>query len=505
MIAATTETMRSSTIDRACTVLLWSSFIAVVIASLLSPMRRTGDAHQYHAMAWAMAHGSGPSLDPSQQADWNAWLTAQGTESGFPGAVPAMRQPALVRDDRQHFSHFWVYPLLAVPWVKVSALVGLHPGLAFVVVNALLSAFALWRVSAVVHPGVGLLLLGTPLIWFISKAQVEVFTWALLTLAMVAAVRRDFVLAAFWSAVASTQNLPIAGAVAVFWVAAAVHWRQARTLNLQRTLVLVAATFLLVVLHPVSTRMTLGVTTPQELNGGILREWPSAARVLALVIDPEIGMLFWVPVLVVLSVVGLVTLVQMPMDQRESLLPAAVCAVVIGGGLLIACAKTTNINSGGSLWMSRYVMWLLPLTVPFLAALMKTRFSRSWLLPILGVACIGVYGWVFAPWRQEAYVTPSPHSEWMHRVAPGLPLPIPEVFWEWRAHSDGGVQGSAASADCDVILLYAEDMTQPCPIEPPTRRLIDQHLATGDRAVWVINPILSRGGPPRVTTAIGAP
>jgi len=150
-------------------------------------------------------------------------------------------------------------------------------------------------------------------------------------------------------------------------------------------------------------------------------------------------------------------------------------------------------------------MWLLPLTLPFLAALTRTRFRASWWLPTLGAGTIAMYLWVFAPWRPEVYVTPSPQSELAYRVLPGLPKPIPEVFWERRAHRDGGVQGSAASATCEVILLYAEDMVQPCSIDRATQDEVGAKFAAGDRAVWVIAPIWPREGPPRVSTAIGAP
>ena len=49
--------------------------------------------------------------------------------------------------------------------------------------------------------------------------------------------------------------------------------------------------------------------------------------------------------------------------------------MVIGLGFLFVFAQTTNVNSGGTVHMSRYALWLLPLSLPLLEA------TVSWLRP----------------------------------------------------------------------------------------------------------------------------
>jgi len=498
----------------------WAAFLVVVALGAAAPPQRTGDAHQYHAMAAALADLRPPALTAAETAEYKAWLAAQPAASGFPGGIRAVDQPALVRDGRQEFSHFWLYPLLAAPFVAATDLLDRHPADAFLVVNALLLAAALWAIGRWSRPVVGLLLLASPLVWFVDKAQVEVFTFACLALAMVAAGRGRFLWAAAFAAVAATQNLPIAAAVPLFWGAgllrrrwdraargsehpdgsaigqgparrsAPTSWR-ART----RQGVLVGATVLVVGVHPAYYGWKLGVATPQELNGGIDAGVPSVRRYAAVLIDPNLGLVPWVPLLAVLSVVGLLLLTRPGPAKTggarrwRELRLATACGLVLGAWFLAAFSQTSNVNSGGTIHLSRYALWLLPLAIPLVeATARRLEPVAPALLPAVGVVAFAGYAVLFRPGQPERYVTPSPQADLLGAWLPGPTRSIPEVFFERTRGVDGGVAGSAANRSCTLLLVTEGTPDPPCPPTAAERAAAARLFGEGWRAVWVVRP-----------------
>lgn len=503
--------------------LAWGALVVVVLLGARAPAQRTGDAHQYHAMAGALADLRPPALTSGETAAYKAWLGSQPVASGFPSGVPAVDQPALVRGERQEFSHFWVYPLLAAPFVAAGDALGLHRADAFLAANALMLGSAVWAIGRWSRPVVALLLLGSPLVWFVDKAQVEVFTVASLALAMVAAGRGAYLWAAFFGAVASTQNLPIAAAVPLFWAAGllralldgagggsgdrgwgglgrgqarrsapTVRWLCA-TYGSWGRVVLVAATVAVAGLHPAYYRWRLGVVTPQELNGGIAAGVPSPARYLAPLVDPNLGLLPWTPLLGGLALVGAGLLAwpgrgEAPWRSRD-LRVAGGCAALLGGWFLAACAQTSNVNSGGTVHLSRYALWLLPLTIPFLEAASRWLEGRlPGLLPAVGVVSFVGYAVLFRPGQPERYVVPSPQAEWAAVWLGGRYRPVPEVFFERERGVDGGVNGSAANGACTLVLLSEGAPEPACPPTEGERAEAVRLFGQGWRSVWVGRP-----------------
>ncbi len=503
--------------------LAWGALLVVVLLGVWTPARRTGDAHQYHAMAGALADLRPPALTAAETAAYQAWLGAQPAASGFPAGVPAVEQPVLVRGGRQEFSHFWVYPLLAAPFVAATDRLGLHRSDAFLAVNALLLAAVVWAIGRWSRPVVALLLLGSPLIWFVDKAQVEVFTVATLALAMVAAGRGAYLWAAFFGAVASTQNLPLAATVPLFWAAGLIERRRDHALTAEarpesarpgrtqiRGLVpirqgpggrgplwgqvaLVAATVVVAGLQPVYYVWKLGVVTPQALNGGISAGVPSPARYLAPLVDLNLGLLPWAPLLGVLVLWGAVLLAApgpegAPWRSRRLRL-AGGCGALLGAWFLAAVAQTSNVNSGGTVHVSRYALWLLPLAIPFLEAAARRSEARlPALLPAIGLVAFVGYAIIFRPDLPERYVVPSPQAEFAWSWLGGTYRPVPEIFFERELGVDGGVTGSEANRDCTLLLLSAGAPDPDCPLTEAEQTEVARLYEAGWRAVWVGRP-----------------
>lgn len=546
--AATSAAARWDAVTRWLT---WGAFGVLLLVAALAPIARTGDAHQYYAMATALADRRPPSLTAAEVERFKAWLFQQPVESAFAAAERAVDQPPLIVDGRQEFSHFWLYPLLAAPIIALMDALTLHPGYAFLMVNAGLLGLALWTVQRAFSPVVALLLLASPVIWFVNKAQVEVFTFSLLAIAMAQARQGRFLAAGLAAAIAATQNAPILAAVACFWAAGLLHHlvRRPRPPITRRAIALVVMTVAVGAMHPAYYLWRLGVLTPQQLNGGIGLGLPSAEAYLAVLIDPDIGLLPWMPLYGLIATIGLAMVwlnspsspqswgehakltsptigpgagcpqgvaaagsegfgIGRPWRDEETLnlRLAALCGLIIGAWFLFVFAQTTNVNSGGTVHISRYALWLAPLALPLLAATTDWLRPRApALLPLAGLIAFVGYAFYFQPARTEHYLTPSPQAVFVTTWAPELYRSVPEIFYERRHQVDGGVRGSAASSTCRVILLHAESPETPCRLSPEEATTVQSLLAADWQAAWIVRPGPLDLGESRVTGALPRP
>jgi hypothetical protein len=480
------------------TLALGIALVLVTLLSLAAPPRRTGDAHQYLVMGLQLSQKRPPSLSATEESHYRSWFAAQPSSSGFPDGARAIRQPALVREGRLEFSHFWLYPLIASPAILLTNSLAVHPLSAFVIANALFFGAALWAAARAFNPLAAWVILASPLIWFIGRAQVEVFTVSLLTLSMAAAARRRWGWAAIALAVASTQNAPIAAAVPVMWLAAVFDWvcmRRMVGLSLapepaiaRRALFYAIAAVGISLVHPVYYLWRLGVLTPQQLNGGIADELPSLDRFLAPTLDPDIGFLAWLPLAAVLVVIGVVRALRSSResdDNANSRLPL-VCGLVIACWFLFVFAQTTNVNSGGTVHVSRYVLWLIPLALPAIDITTRPLLSYAPGLSLFAAMFVfAVYLGYFQPDQPERYVEHSPQATWLLTRFPTLYHPLPEVFVERTLHIDGGPNVSAADPACRLILLVKARPEQPCALTDEEKNLTAALLAEDATAAWI--------------------
>lgn len=499
--------------DRLAPIALCFAFVLTVLLSLSAIPRRGGDAHQYLAMAMQLSQLRPPSLSPTEESAYRAWLEAQAPESGFPDGTRAIRQPALIRDGRQEFSHFWVYPLLAAPATGIATVVGAHPLTAFTITNASLLAAALWVTARTFGSVPALLVIGSPLVWFLARAQVEIFTVTLLCLAMAAAVRSRWGWAALAVATASTQNLPIAAMVPIFWGAALAEWVAARRVSHRslvpdraksgRALAFALSAVGVALLHPAYYLLRLGVLTPQELNGGIAGTWPTLGRYYTPLIDAEIGFVAWMPITTLLTLTGLALLAKSVRHadiENRRLALTVLCAAVMCVWFLFVFSQTTNVNSGGTIHVTRYALWLIPLALPAIAVSSRYLDARvPGVMLVSSLALFVAYLSFFHPDQHELYVEHSPQAAWLMTHLPAAYRPVPEVFVERALHIDGGPRASAADPNCRLLFVLAAQPDQPCVLTAFERTSLKEKFAGGDAAVWVRR---DAQGVSDVTTAI---
>ncbi|HMD34727.1 MAG TPA: hypothetical protein VKH42_07160 [Vicinamibacterales bacterium] len=409
--------------------------LVAALASLAAP-RMLGDSGDYVVTALNLVEGKAPSLSPED---------LQRAAERYPGDVSRHLVIPEYRgvDGRQDLPHFWFYPLLAAPFVRVAVGLGGDPIRGFAMLNVVLLAAAAFVLSARHSKAATAIVVLGPILWWVDKAQTEVFTFSLLTIAV--AVLRD---APWWSAVAlgvaSTQNPPLAAAalLAIAYGLFAFGWRDPR---LWRG---AAAGCGFAALHPFYSHLRLGVWS--ALRVGIDPHWPGLREILTTPFDPNVGIFVydWPLTIAVLAAAAL-ALSDPRTSPKRMLYDGRAVVLIVAALFLISFTQTTNVNSGGTPGPSRYGLWLVPLTVPILATVAD---GASWLNAIAAVSLV----WcavLFAPQRAEKYVSPSRLAAAIWERWPALDNPVAEIFAERAGGREPAVDPVIVAHACRKALI----------------------------------------------------
>lgn len=388
-------------------------------------------------------------------------------------------------------AHFWFYSLLAVPFLWIVRLVRINPFVAFTLLNLAFVGTAFWIAARVLRIPALLLLFASPIVWWIDKPHTEVFTFSLLTIALVALgapglassgraetgaagedpTERLTTLHPGWSiacfGAAATQNPPI-GALAVLTIPVLVLTGRAR-LRDRRFLVLCLVGLLAAALHPAYYLHRGGPPFPL-VRSSTHHQIPNIDELTAVVRDTNIGLIANAPPLALaMGLAAGLLLLRSPRLLLQVDVVLSLCAATV---FLGSFAQTINVNSGGTPGMSRYAVWLIPLSLPFLrrfgtapqpAAL---REATGWLA---AASCV----WslmAFHPRWPEDQGSPTWLANRLWTNYPWLDRPVPEVFIERLAGGDGDWWLPAATPGCEKILLVGRGSGVPIwPIPcPPT-------------------------------------
>lgn len=426
--------------------------LAVLALVAGAPRQVTGDGVEYIAYASNLASLRAPSLTEADVESVVRLLRASGEEFGG-----RLQRPPLASDDGRHaLTHFWLYPALVAPVWKLLAPLGMHPTVPFTVVNAVLLLLAGVALRRHLRLELALLLVGGPILWWIDKAQVEVFVFALGAIAFTQVGERPWLALVLAGAVAA-QFPPFAvvlvGLLVGLWLRGLLVHR--------RTWAGLAVGAALAASHPAYFLRRAGVLTPLEGIGGSFEVPTSLESLGAVVWDPNVGLLANAPLLAIALLAAAASLIR-----RDGLTwpsaPGALTALLALPVLLLSFAAPHNFDHGGTPGMNRWLMVLLPLAVPMLhasgrAAGRQQRAGAS-LLAVASCAWSIVF---FRPAVPEQQHVPTRLAAAQWTYYPSLHDPLPEIFGERLRHSEPA-RFPAATHGCTKVLLLGANWPVPC-------------------------------------------
>lgn len=429
-------------------VLIGSLAAVLITAAADSTPRRVGDGAEYLAMAMNLSRLHPPALSADERRDL---VKRFETIPGF--AVATLDQPLVGADGRQDFPHFWLFSLFVAPLVAMVDGVGAHPNHAFTIFNgALLLALSWWFIVKEQRVTAAALLVAGPLIWWSDKAHAEVFLFVMMTTAVMLADRLPAValLAASLAAAQNSGAIVVLGGVAAFVLATRPRDRA--------TLLALGAAVLIAALPPAYYSWHLGTWSP--LAGTVERGVPGLRAVLTTLIDLNLGLIPYAPVLVVLAVIG----------ATEHPRRVHVFVGLLLVALLVVLSRPLNLNHGGSPGISRYALWLLACLMPSAAAGAWRIEQRRPLIMALAMMLVVAMSWY--SFRPEAVDrgggTPSMGATAIWTRWPALENPLPEVFAERVSGVDGEPPVPIALTGCGKALIRGDGTNTwwPFPCEP---------------------------------------
>ena len=423
-------------------------------------------------MAWQMSRAKPPAMSPEDMDLYRRHINEQPEQEYLGRGTPSCclpRYPPYESGGRYDLSHFWLYPLAAVPFMLLTRALGFADTYAFFALHLVLLVGVAAVVSRRTSPWAAAVVVLSPMLYWLDKPHSEIFVFAAIACAMCWWGDRP-ASGAIALALAASQNLALAPLLPLYVLAVLV--RRGRRWISPRTIVALAVAGAIVLIHPGYYLVRIGVIDPQSLLDDQRFRIPSATKLFTPVIDPYLGLVAWWPgLLALLGLAGVVGIRQARSGHwrpsARSLLPTAVLLLMVLAALFGA-AQNLNSNHGATFGMSRYATWIAPLALPALLVLhdRSTPASRYAVAPI-AVASVALSLVVARPALPDvpSIFRPTVASRVLFRYAPSLYDPVPEVFIEREiaVATDDKVGRPAATGDCSKVLLHRGQWPGTCP------------------------------------------
>ena len=389
--------------------------------------RLNGDGWEYWYMAESFHRHGTPELLPSDRAAVDREASRISDNLWIPPDHPYayMNTP----EGRWFGVHFWSYALSSVPakayleWTGESGLGGL--GLANAAWFILAIGVTLFGSSAPVGQRLALAVLAAagPVLWYIAWTGAELFSWAMVLIAVVTYRDRRYAWSAAAAGLAATQNPPIIlfGAVAVLAAMCERRWRVAALAIAGTAIGLIPYGF-----------FQYHFGQPNLIAGdsyGARADYISWVRCWSQLTDFNQGLLPYAPFLVLGAVAGAIRMVY-TRDFHGLLLLAGGVAVAVGTQV------SRNWNSGCD-GLQRYLVWI----IPFAAGVAVQGIGGRWRLWALAAAALVahvaiLYEFERADALQGGYLEHTAVAKWVLTHCPEAYWVEPEVFVERVRHVD---------------------------------------------------------------------
>ena len=452
---------------------------AVLIAwmAMRTPMA-LGDSGEYLLTLEAFANHGTPDVR-AEDAITLGQAAARWPIRGSFGDV--WKQTRASRSGRVYTWHFWAYSLAVLPMKLLLRAPGGNELAAPQIANALFLVAAAWFVFLApwLDRGVAfwwslLSVIGPPA-WFCVWPHTEVFTFALVTVAVACAMGGRFIPATAALAIASTQNAPLAPLAVVMALIAVTRSRRSG-----RRIALAVAAVLPAFLPTVFYLMNFG--RPSIMLGESADfHSVSLTKAVSLLLDLNIGLLPYIPGVVALAFVALAVA-----PGRERLAVAACWAAFFAGALGASAGIVWNFGTSGP---SRYALWLSPFLIASAAQLARMRWGAATLAATLAVQAAVVVTRL-PRWGEDDHDRHSYAATFVLKRWPARYNPHPDVFLDRSpALFANGPRVFRDGPDCRKALAqkrHAEALAAACGRLPPEFVAQTEETArTGlGRAAW---------------------
>lgn len=435
------------------------SFVIFLVALVAgSRPRAVGDGGEYLAMALNLAEVGRPWANDADLVRLRG-QTAPIDQLESWDIVSSMKTSS--RFGTRDFVHFWLYSAIAQPFVSLARAFGANPLYGFTAINIGLLVMAFWLALPRLGGWLTWLLFAGPVIWWVDKAHTEPFTFALLTVAMLL-LEEAPVWAVLAAGAAATQNPPVLAMVP--FAAVALGSRGAD--HLRRPHVWFGLIGALALGSAAIAYYEIRHRTPSLLLSAALNTTPSLRAMLVVPFDTNLGLLAAFPAFVVVFLIALAVLVPRP---RRFTAPAIVLALLTLPVFLMSFAQTGNMHHGGTPGMSRYVLWLVPLGVPFLRELHAVApQSLKTVMAVIAIISATASTFMFHPKHPDNYREPTWLAQTMWTRYPGWTNPLPEIFVD-VVDPTGAENLPLATLGCTKVLLTGRGEAQgmwPVPCYP---------------------------------------
>jgi len=413
-----------------------AAFAAVCIVLVgWSPQQRVGDAGEYMAMSWNITHFRPPALTEEDIVRLDQHLAE--LEPGlkdYRGSVP--RLPSLWADGRYDMLHFWMYPLLASPFVGVANVLDVPDTYGFAAFNLLLVTLVFGIVLRRRGALAAVVLCCSPWWWWIDKPHTELLIVSMIVLALLWRHDRPrWGMAAM--AVAMSQNISIGPAFGIYCLAVAVEHRRALVATARHWWVL-AGVAAIALVHPLYYFWRFGSYDATVAGVGQGLRIPTVTRMVTPIVDPYAGLLMWWPGLLAVAAVGGTVMAWRRVPRRRTAADWFVvwAPFLVAVAILFGQAQNKEPAAGGTFAMLRFAVWMSAFAV---FGLHRDAFRGRVLRPLAVVIVAGSVALslhVARPSRPDVWYTVRPTwvADLLNEHAPWAWDPPPQVFLtrQWR-------------------------------------------------------------------------
>ncbi len=332
-------------------------------------------------------------------------------------------------------SHLWFYSLFVLPLFYLLHIFSLNELKAFQFFNIFLliiTMFVMYRYDTIIKPKhfwYIAICISSPVLLYIHWTHTEVFSFCFVTLSLFFGFLSDnknYYLAVLFSSLASLQNPPLA----VLSLALTLSGWRSYTFKIKSLICLIAISSISLLPY-IYSYYFFHTTNPQMFIGAASFSLISWERVLGIFGDLNSGIIVYLPLILIISVILVPYSIIIQHDSR----------ILFIWGIILALgfASTTTINwNCGMMYIFRYVVWIIPLL--FVVVALITEYNSNYVVSLIlliallstGSTTVGC----LMDHRGDNYLTFNQLSKSVMVTYPSLYNPDYEIFGERSLYTE---------------------------------------------------------------------